>query len=179
MVLADLLLSNPMIAGRETHVVELGASPRVSVYYKNTSKADIFLTAAEINLDYDQDHIDYIIGVKGIIPNQLDLTDFDISSPGMVRLKLERPNDNRQPLVIPAGEAREIAAVTFHVNQGAEPKWIRLLDWSSNAPSKAYSRETDITGKPAKIEAVSVAASKPPAFSGLSEVASINTFGES
>ncbi len=174
---ADVLLTLPRIANRETRYVEVGASPKIILRYRNAYTYSVWLSAAEINLRYDPTVIDNVIAIDNGLRENFRETEIDISTPGEIRYRIETPISNWRPIKVDPGQSIELAAFTVHVNQGASPRWLNLLTWSSTVPCRISFKTSEITGSHAPITSISLLTSKVPAFSGLNRVSSSNSIG--
>jgi len=173
---AEIIISQPRIAGGETRYVEVGASPKVYIQFKNNTDNVIQLGGADIYLIYDPNVIDNIIGISNENPNYFSEKEMNISNPGEIIYKIE---SGAKKLSVRPGATVNLAGITFHVKQTATPRGVRLFDFSTRQPSSVLITgvSSDITSATAIPLAVSLSQSAPPKFSGFSQIISSNTFG--
>jgi hypothetical protein len=174
---ADVLLSLPKIANRETRYIEVGSSPKVTFKYRNAYSYSVWISAAEIYLRYDPTAVDGVVSINHVFPDNFRETEMDISTPGEIRYKFETPIANWRPIKVDPGQSVELANVIAHVNQSAASRWINLLTWSATIPCRIAFKTSDITRAQITPESVSLLPSKPPAFSGLTQASSANSIG--
>jgi len=173
---AEILISHPRVGGNETRNVEVGASPKVYIQFKNNTDNVIQLGGADIYLIYDPNVIDNIIGISNENPNYFSEKEMNISNPGEIIYKIE---SGAKKLSVRPGATVNLAGITFHVKQTATPRGVRLFDFSTRQPSSVLITgvSSDITSATAIPLAVSLSQSAPPNFSGFSQITSYNTFG--
>jgi len=187
-VFADLIISYPRIALKDLRKVQVGSSPSIIIKYKNSTGSEVKISAVGIYLQYNPLNIDNIIDIKNEYPDNFFEKEKDLSSSGMVVYKFVVSGSNPNPLVVKAGETRNLATIIFHVNQEALPqsKTINLFDFGSDTAGaggcRVFDGTEDITGSGLINSPVLLEKSAPPYFSGLSKVspnsaAGINNIG--
>ncbi|MBU0671955.1 MAG: hypothetical protein KJ732_02880, partial [Candidatus Margulisbacteria bacterium] len=177
---ADIIISKPKIAQVPTGKIEVGASPEISLQYKNTTGRTVYLTEADIFLDYDPSLIDAIIGLVNNKSDYLLVKGADLDTPGKINYRLKVSSQNPNPLKVGNNRIIDLATIIFHVNQRAAVKRsVRLFDWSEGRSNSVRDQDqVDVTGLVIDPEMTYLEESAPPQFTGLSQVASANMLGE-
>jgi len=177
---ADLYFKMPQIANFSTSNLEWGASPRQTIYFKNTYGKNVYITDIEFNLYYNASYIDSLINFKCEKPDQLMELGVDyLSVPGLIKIQYKaRPG--APPLVIENGATADLLTITYHLTQSpaATPIRTALFKWAADHPSGIYWSGVNVAGTLYSYPAVTIYPPKPPSFNGLNSLTPFNAFGQ-
>lgn len=177
----EIIISSPFVGGKAVkpnEAVEAGATPQVTIKYRNASAAEVAISSVELNLRYKPEIIDNIISVTNNQPGKLIEREFNAANPGEINYKLEsalftKSEPKRSTFTVSPNKTIDLATISFHLAQDQKATGASFpLFTVSPGGNKILDQLNDVTQGVAALPQVKLAAGAPPDFDGQTKVLS-------